>query len=85
MSSFDARLRMAGQAGFPLGIEINLTEGRMVVTTDGRELADWALEDIRIAPTPSGFRIDAEGEAVIINVTDHERFTSAVGSRLQPL
>jgi regulation of enolase protein 1 (concanavalin A-like superfamily) len=57
----------------------------MVVTTDGRELADWALEDIRIAPTPSGFRIDAEGEAVIINVTDHERFTSAVGSRLQPL
>lgn len=82
MTSFDARLRVVGESGFPLGVEIDLTAERMVLTTDGRQLADWDLEEIRIAPTPSGFRIDAEGEAVILNVTDTERFTEEIGPRL---
>jgi hypothetical protein len=82
MTSFDARLRVVGESGFPLGVEIDLTGERMVLTTDGKELADWDLEEIRIAPTPSGFRIDAEGEAVILNVTDTERFTKEIEPRL---
>lgn len=82
MTSFDARLRVVGESGFPLGVEIDLTGERMVVTTDGNPLADWDLEEIRIAPTPSGFRVDAEGEAIILNVTDSERFTEEIGPRL---
>lgn len=82
MTSFDARLRILGESGFPLGVEIDLTGERMVVTTAGRPLADWDLEDIRIVPTPSGFRVDAEGEAVILNVTDSERFTKEIEPRL---
>jgi hypothetical protein len=79
MTSFDARLRVVGESGFPLGVEVDLTGERMIVTTSGNKLADWALDEIRIAPTPTGFRIDAEGEAVILNVTDIERFAAEIG------
>lgn len=82
MTSFDARLRVVGQSGFPLGVAVDLTEERMILTSGGNELADWALDEIRIAPTPSGFRVDAEGEAVILNVTDTERFTREIAPRL---
>jgi hypothetical protein len=82
MTSFDARLRVVGERGFPLGVEIDLTGERMVLTAGGKELADWDLDEIRIAPTPTGFRIDAEGETVILNVTDTERFTRETEARL---
>ncbi|HWB90157.1 MAG TPA: hypothetical protein VG872_13255 [Acidimicrobiia bacterium] len=85
MTSFDARLRMVGESGFPLGVEVDLTGERMVLSADGKQLADWSLEEIRIFPTPSGFRIDAEGEAVILNVTDGDRFAAEIGPRLQAL
>ncbi len=82
MTEFDGRLRVLGQTGFPLGVEIDLKTDRMVVTTGGQKLADWSLADIRITPTSSGFRIEAEGEEVILNVTDSEAFTSAIGNHL---
>jgi regulation of enolase protein 1 (concanavalin A-like superfamily) len=83
MTSFDARLRVVGEGGFPLGVEVDLTGERMIVSTGGNQLADWSLEEIRISPTPSGFRIDAEGEAVILNVSDGDRFAAEIGPRIQ--
>lgn len=85
MTAFDGRLRVIGQTGFPLGVEVDLTTDRMVVSTDGSNIADWSLNDIRITPTASGFRIEAEGEEVILNVTDTEAFTNAIGNHLLEL
>jgi hypothetical protein len=85
MTSFDARLRMIGQTGLPLGVEVDLAGGRMILTSSGSTLADWPLDDIRIFPTASGYRIDAEGEEVILNVTDADRFAIEIGPRLEPM
>lgn len=85
MTAFDARLRLLGESGLPLGVEIDLTGERMILTAAGKPLADWNLEDIRIVPTPSGFRVDAEGEAVILNVTDSERFVKEIEPRITRL
>lgn len=82
MKSFDARVRMVGQGGLPLGVEVDLTGERMMLIVEGNKLADWDLEEIRIMPTPNGFRIDAEGEAIILNVTDRARFERAIEPRL---
>ncbi len=79
MTSFDARLRVMGETGFPLGVEVDLTGGRMIVTAGSTQVADWALEDIRITSSPDGFHIYAEGEEVILNVTDGARFASEIG------
>lgn len=85
MTAFDGRLRVLGQPGLPLGVEVDLTRDRMILTTGGNRLADWSLADITISPTASGFRIDAEGEEVILNVTDSDAFTNAIGNHLRTL
>jgi len=79
MTSFDARLRLIGQSGFPLAVEVDLTGERMTVSAGQNRLAYWELEDIRILSLPDGFHIKAEGEEIILNVSDKERFVSEVG------
>ena len=74
MTSFDGRLRLIGRPGFPLGVEIDLTGERMKVTADGEPVADWRLRDIRISALPHGFHIEAEGEEILLNVSDSARF-----------
>lgn len=83
MTSFDARLRLVGQSGLPLGVEVDLTGERMSVTAGGSQIADWALQDISIAPLPDGFHIEAEGEEVVLNVTDGARFAAEIGIERQ--
>jgi hypothetical protein len=79
MSSFDGRLRLLGRAGFPLGVEVDLSAERMIVTSGGTEVADWALEEIVIASRSDGFHIKAEGEEIVLNITDADRFATEVG------
>lgn len=79
MTSFDARLRLANEPGFPLGVEIDLTGERMVVTAGGKELADWSMREIEILAGSDGFHIEAEGEEVVLNVSDDARFARELG------
>ena len=79
MTSFDARLRMLGQSGFPLGVELDLTNERMTVMSGDAEVADWALKEIQISSLPDGFHILAEGEEIILNVIDGEGFAALIG------
>jgi len=85
MTAFDARLRIIGQRGFPLGVEVDLTEERMLVTNGDTAIADWSFNDIAIYPTASGYRIDAEGEEVILNVIDSKRFAAAIGDKVREI
>ena len=79
MTSFDARLRLLGQQGLPLGVEVDLTGDRMVVNTDESTVADWQLEDIRIVSLPDGFHVKAEGEEIVLNVSEKTRFAVELG------
>lgn len=81
MTSFDARLRLVGQPGLPLGVVVDLTGKQMSVTVDGRQLASWSLEDIDIAQNSDGFHIEVEGEEVILNVNEKVRFATELRSR----
>jgi hypothetical protein len=81
MTAFNARLRLIGQTGFPLGVEVDLTGERMTVTAGADQLADWALEEINISAQPDGFHVVAEGEELILNVADNTRFAAAIGLR----
>jgi hypothetical protein len=78
MTSFDARLRVVGQSGFPLGVVVDLTGDRMIVTSGRDALADWAVSDIQVHSLPDGFHIRAEGEEVVINVSDGALFASEI-------
>jgi hypothetical protein len=79
MTSFDARLRLISQPGMPLGVEVDLTGQRMVVTAGGKALANWAIDEIQVTPRSDGFHIEAEGEEVVLNVSDGNRFARELG------
>jgi len=81
MTSFDARLRLVGQPGLPLGVVVDLTGKQMSVSVDGRQLASWSLEDVDVALNPDGFHIEVEGEEVILNVNEKVRFATELKSR----
>lgn len=74
MASFDARLRLVGQSGLPLGVEIDVTGERLLVMTGPQLLADWPLEEIEIAALPDGLHVQAEGEEIVLNVPEERRF-----------
>lgn len=79
MTSFDARLRLLSHPGFPLGVEVDLTDERMVVTAGGSEIGDWALGEIRVFSRPDGFHVQAEGEEMVLNVSDSAGFAHEIG------
>lgn len=81
MTSFDARLRLIGESGLPLGVEVDITGERMLVSSGKRVVADWPLDEITISLLADGFHIDAEGEEIVLNVSDERRFTIAVENR----
>lgn len=79
MTSFDARLRLVNDAGLPLGVEVDLTGERMVVTAGSQPLTDWPIDQIQVLSRSDGFCIEAEGEELLLNVTDGIRFARELG------
>jgi hypothetical protein len=85
MTSYDARLRLIGETALPMGVEVDLTDQRMVVTKGGTDLADWSLDEIRILTRDDGFLIEAEGEEIVLSVSNGLRFASEIGIDLNPV
>lgn len=81
MSAYEAWLRIRGEDDLPLGVEIDLTDERLVLTAGGVEVGDWSRDEIRISALQDGFHLRAEGEEVILDVTDDARFALDLGLR----
>ena len=81
MSAFEGRLRIEGDQQPPVSVEIDLTDERMRVRSGEVDVADWALDDIRISALADGFHVRAEGEEIILEVPDDGRFAIALGLR----
>jgi hypothetical protein len=79
MSSFEGRLRVEGDAAPDIGVEIDLDGERMKVMAGNVEIADWTLDEIRVAALIDGFHIRAEGEEIILEVDDDGRFAVDLG------
>ena len=81
MSKFEARLRMYGDAGPPLGVTIEISHGRMHLKSGDTEVADWPIDEIRVSALEDGFHIRAEGEDVVLEVEDDAHFAVELGLR----
>lgn len=83
--AFEARLRIPGSTRIPLGVEVDITNERLLVTSGDKKLADWALHELQVSSLPDGFHVKADGEEVILNVTDSAQFAGRLGiSQDQP-
>ncbi|MGH8914428.1 MAG: hypothetical protein ACRDZM_07935 [Acidimicrobiia bacterium] len=84
MTAYDARLRLSGTEDGPVSVLIDLTDDRLTMTSGPIEVADWARDEIRIAALPDGFHVRAEGEEIILDVTDDAKFALELGIRNAP-
>lgn len=81
MTNYDARLQIEGEDSPPLAVVVDLTDDRLTMSIGEQELADWDREEMRISALPDGFHIRAEGEAIILDVSDDARFALDLGLR----
>lgn len=75
---------MPGDDGPPLSVHIDLTDERFRMLAGEAELGDWALSEIRVNALPDGFHVRAEGEEILLEVTEDAEFAVELGLRSAP-
>ena len=60
---------------------VDLSEDRLKMTAGEIEVADWPRDEIRISALLDGFHIRAEGEEVVLDISDDARFALDLGLR----
>lgn len=79
MGSFPASLRTLGdREGLPA--VIHLSEGRLSIQAGNESIGEWSLDEIQLEPTPTGYRMAAEGEQIILEFTDKDAFQAELSS-----
>lgn len=79
MTAYDAQLQIEGEDTQPLPVVVDLTDNRLTMTVGTQEVAVWDRDVMRISAMPDGFHIRAEGEAVILDVSDDAKFALELG------
>jgi hypothetical protein len=81
MTAYDARLRIEGEDSSPVGVTVDLTDDRFVLSIGEEAVADWDRSEIRVNALPDGFHVRAEGESLILDVEDDAHFALDLGLR----
>ena len=79
MTAYEARLQIEGEETQPVPVMVDLTDGRLTMSIGTERVAEWHRDNMRIQALPDGFHIRAEGEAVVLDVTDEARFALELG------
>ena len=81
MTSYEARLQIEGEDSGRTPVLVDLTGDKLTMTIGDQEVAAWAKDQMRIQALPDGFHISADGEAIVLDVTDDARFALELGLR----
>jgi hypothetical protein len=73
MGQFQASLRMPGDSR-GLSAVVLLHEGRLHVASGEHIIGDWPLDSIEISQIPEGIRVAAEGEVLLLDISDRATF-----------
>jgi hypothetical protein len=77
MGTFTASLRAIGDVK-SLPAVVQLDEGRLIIASGDIEIGNWPLSEIDLEPIPTGYRIAAEGDQILIELTDLDSFNAAL-------
>jgi hypothetical protein len=81
MTEYDARMKIDGEDAQATPVFVDLTGDRLVLNIGDQAVADWSKEGLRVQALPDGFHIRAEGESIVLDVTDDARFALELGMR----
>jgi hypothetical protein len=79
MTAYEARLQIEGENTQPVPVMVDLTDGRLTMSIGTEQVAEWHRDNMRIQALPDGFHIRAEGEAVVLDVTNEAKFALELG------
>lgn len=82
MGTFTASLRAIGDVrGLPATVE--LADGELRIAAGETEIGAWSLSEVNLEATPTGYRMAAEGDQILIELKDIEAFAAEL-ERRQP-
>lgn len=84
MSSYKALLRMLGEDGPGLPVVIDLRDDRLGISAGDVEIGDWSREEVRINADVDGIHVRAEGEELVLDLTEDAEFAVEFGLRQAP-
>ena len=80
MGTFTASLKTLGdQRGLPA--TVNLDEDTLSIIAGDQPIGSWSLAEITLEPTAGGYRMGAEGEQILIEMSDKEAFAQELSQR----
>ena len=85
MVDFTGVLRTRTERDTAIRVVIDLTSERLRLRSGDTEIADWNLGDIRVNAQSDGFHIKAEGEEIILDLTQDAEFAVALGLNSAPV
>jgi len=85
MTDFVGVLRTRTERDTAIRVVIDLTDERLRLRAGDTEIADWSLDEIRINALPDGFHLRAEGEEIILDLTQDAEFAVALGLNTAPV
>lgn len=77
--SFDARLRVPGQARLPLNVAVEIADEMIRFTSGGKSLGEWPQARVEVEVQPDGFHLTIDNEEIVLTVTDPSGFARALG------
>lgn len=85
MVDFAGVLRTRNERDTAIRVVIDLTDERIRLRSGDTEIADWSLNDIRVNAHADGFHIAAEGEEIILELSQDAEFAVALGLNSAPI
>ena len=79
MGTYTASLRAIGDTK-PVPATLLLEDGQLAISSGDIEIGAWALNDITLEPIPTGYRMAAEGEQIIIEIKELDAFREALAN-----
>jgi hypothetical protein len=77
MGTFSASLRAVGDVtALPATVEIS--EGRLTISAGSSEIGSWSLDEVSLEEIPTGYRLVAEGDQILIELKDVKTFSTAL-------
>lgn len=82
MGQFQGTLRLPGDSR-PLPATVRFSEGRLQVASGHHIIGDWPVDAIDITHVPEGIKVKAEGEVLLLDISDRDAFAQAAASQTQ--
>ena len=84
MREFPATLRLPGERGPGLSVNVHLDGDTIAIRTGSVDLGTWTREAIMVYAQDDGIHLRAEGEEVILHTDDDALFAVELGLRHGP-